>query len=412
MKIVYIIISGSMLLLPCGCRQEEADIEPVPACTEFYASLDRNIISKIQIGQGESSYPVLWESGDRIAIFGGTAQEHASIYRTDDGNSSVARFRYDRSLPANIYPESSDFYTAIYPASAERYGEEISFLLPAIQTYNKDGIGKEAWPMVGTGNSGCLSFTGVCGILKIRLHGTETDFSIDKISAGALQNIGGAKCRYSPTGKPVWEIPPAKDGTTGKTVILDCSGSCPEPCPEGTDFYISMPPGRYTDLSFQIKTSDNRYYIYSIPGTTEIARNTMFLLDLPVQAFTNIPDSYLESGQKCVKVIGMEYAFSVAQQISENGEHHLIVRSFRTTELKDRPQIIEGSGWKAFFSTDGGATFSSIEPSFLNGIETSGQGSHEGEYLYYTIDSGSPECIIRFVQDISGKSCIISLRSA
>ncbi len=410
MKIVYIIISGSMLLLPCGCRQEEADIEPV--CTEFQACLDRDITSKVQIGQGESSYPVLWEKGDRIAVFGETAQEHASIYCTDEGNSSVARFRYDRSLPANIYPESSDSYTAIYPASAGRSGKEITFLLPEIQIYRKDGIGKEAWPMVGTGNGGSLSFTGVCGIMKLRLHGTAADFSIDEIRAGAIQNIGGARYRYSPTSKPIWEIPPAKDGTTGKTVMLDCSTSCPVPSLEGTDFYITMPPGRYTDLSLQIKTCDNRYYIYSIPGMTEIARNTMLLLDLQVQAFIHIPDSYLESGQKCVKIIGLEYAFDVVQQVPENGKPHLIIRSFRTTELKDRSPNIDGAGWKALFSTDGGVTFSGIEPSFLNGIKTSGQGSHEGELLYYTMDSDSPECIIRFVQDISGKSCIISLRSA
>ena len=73
MNIVYMIICGFMLLLAGGCTRKGADLNPENQ--DFIVHLKGEVASRVHLGEGNGSYPVLWESGDRIIVFGGTEQQ-------------------------------------------------------------------------------------------------------------------------------------------------------------------------------------------------------------------------------------------------------------------------------------------------------------------------------------------------
>ena len=98
------IICGFMLLLTGGCTRKGADLNPENQ--DFIVHLKGEVASRVHLGEGNGSYPVLWESGDRIIVFGGTEQQPGSIYVTDDGECRTARFReiLIRQVQVHILP--------------------------------------------------------------------------------------------------------------------------------------------------------------------------------------------------------------------------------------------------------------------------------------------------------------------
>lgn len=396
-KTVYIIITGLLTLLS-GCAVREAFQEP--ELPEFTADLGHGISAKAYISSGESSWPVLWEKGDRIAVFGITGQNAGSIYSTGDGGSTSARFRFDDSFPANRPLELSDFYTAVYPATAECLDGTVTFTIPERQTYRSGNVGKEAWPMVGTSSGHSISFSGLCGLLKLHLT-APPGCRINEIRVGALQDIGLVRGLWSQEKGARWEIPENKADTIGRITTLDCSTVTPEPGEEGLDFFIVLPPARYLDMAFQAGTCDGGVYIYSIPGITEIGRNMMHGFNLGLEDFLKVSGSYLETGKKSFRITGLEYAVEAETRLTDDGTL-IYLKSCRTASLRGEQRIVEPAAWHAMFSTDGGMTFSASVPAFLHGLETSGKGSSSWENPgCVTCDS---TCIVKFVQDRSGKS--------
>lgn len=400
MNIVYMIICGFMLLLAGGCTRKGADLNPENQ--DFIVHLKGEVASRVHLGEGNGSYPVLWESGDRIIVFGGTEQQPGSIYVTDDGECRTARFRHDGSIPGNPHPAGSGLYTAIYPANAEYQNGSITFSIPEVQHYREGGIGKDSWPMVGISNKHEMSFNGVCSLLKLRLHALDTH-SISSINVGSVQDIGKRMCRYSAATGAEWEPGTQEETKIGQITSLDCSDALPELTAEPKDFYIAVPPGRHTGLAFQLNTCNGEHYLYLVPDATEFKRNTITMFDLPFESFMQCEDSPVETGKTRLNIVGLRYSLT-ADKIAGNDSTKLILKSFREAMIDNGASIREPVGWHALFSTDAGQTYTETPTEFFRGFNAAGTGSIKGETICSMPADSTGKNLVKFIQNVSGKS--------
>lgn len=405
MNIVYIIICGFMLLLAGGCTRKGADLNPENQ--DFIVHLNGEVASRVHLGEGNGSYPVLWESGDRIIVFGGTEQQPGSIYVTDDGECRTARFRHDESIPGNPHPAGSGLYTAIYPANAEYQNGNITFRLPEVQQYREGGIGKDSWMMVGISNRHEMSFNCVCGLIILSIN-SQDNHTISSINIGSAQDIGNRLCRYSSARGAEWEQAVQSHNKIGRITTLDCSRSLPEINADGKDFHIVMPTGIHKGLAFQINTTDGEHYVYLVPDATEIGRNMITGFELPLEAFIKCKDSCVETGKSRKSIVNLQYTLLADKNIAEDGSSELILKSYRETMLDDGTSIMEPICWHALFSTDAGQTFSEEPGDIFHDFKSTGKGSVEGERMSDIPADSSGQNIVKFVQNVSGKSCYSS----
>ena len=170
--------------LLAGCNKDE-NIQGLTniSTTTFHASIESGG-TKTVLGNGESdteSHPVLWTPGDAIGITATSAFGRYEYRGTED--TDFAEFEGE--------PIQGDLFYAVYPYSAKTAmsGSVLSLELPTVQQYAEASFAPSYSPMVARSESTELEFKNLCGLLKIRLTGTETISSITFRSSG--QGVSG-----------------------------------------------------------------------------------------------------------------------------------------------------------------------------------------------------------------------------
>ena len=176
-----------------------------------------------------------WVAGDEIAVYGTAGR---GIYTaTPQTPATVALFD-------NVSGETGDSpFRAYYPSTLTTDGVHVT--LPAVQT-TADGSLTQ-FPMYAQSNDNNLAFRNLCGVLK--LHLTKAGVSVSSIEVSTNTPINGQyTLRY--TGVPVIDY--ESNGTN--STVLECEN--PQPIANGKDFYIYLPHGNYTEMTFTITASD------------------------------------------------------------------------------------------------------------------------------------------------------------
>lgn len=147
---------------------------------------DWNQTTKVELGNWEavSSCPVLWNSGDRIAILCNDGTR--SSYVTESDKTQKARFRYDDNLSNNNRLSISERYLALYPDEA--WDTDGTILIPSTQTFEPTSGNGLFFPMVAIDSSTrSLEFSGICGILRLKCltsSGTATSETESETETG------------------------------------------------------------------------------------------------------------------------------------------------------------------------------------------------------------------------------------
>ena len=147
---------------------------------------DWNQTTKVELGNWEavSSCPVLWNSGDRIAILCNDGTR--SSYVTESDKTQEGRFRYDDNLSNNNRLSISERYLALYPDEA--WDTDGTILIPSTQTFEPTSGNGLFFPMVAIGSSTrSLEFSGICGILRLKCltsSGTATSETESETETG------------------------------------------------------------------------------------------------------------------------------------------------------------------------------------------------------------------------------------
>ena len=177
--------------------------------------------------------PVYWETGDRIRIMDDRGE---SIYITEDSGTGSARFVFDKSLEGNRRLNASDSYLGLYPDSHWLHGV---FTMPEEQRNDR-----LLYPMAAHSTGNSLEFSGICSIVRLRLHcidKTGKPAVIRNISVGAYRNIGGITGQMGADGVITWESTKSDGFKIGRTLKLDCAsdGADKKTCPEESRGYAA-----------------------------------------------------------------------------------------------------------------------------------------------------------------------------
>lgn len=259
-RLVFILISFFAIF---ACTREDELFDKNAECgtMRFTASIETDA-TKVSLS-GTSSDAVRsmnWNPGDRIFVTGGTT--FAAFENVEPADTPTAIFE------GPII--TGDKYYAFYPYSDEvRYKSgNISFYLPGVQKYVRDGVAPDALPMVATcQEDGSFKFRNLLGILALNLVGNGEEvyhmsFSGTDSSGNGIPLAGNADVSTSFTTNPVVSF----SGNALSSISLDCTDSEGHGVVLGSDpvtFHLAVPAGEYSSFSLRIRTSDGSMVVKS-----------------------------------------------------------------------------------------------------------------------------------------------------
>lgn len=337
-----------VLLLP-GCRQMETETAPVEASMMFSAGicLPASTTKVCPDMNSAGDIPVYWETGDRIRIMDDRGE---SIYITEDSGTASARFAFDKSLEGNRRLNASDSYLGFYP---DRNWLQGVFTMPEEQRNDK-----LLYPMAAHSTGNSLEFSGICSIVRLRLHcidKTGKPAAIRNISAGAYRDIGGTTGQMGADGAITWESTKSDGFKIGRPLKLECSETGEE-----EDYYMVMPPLDYKGLAFQIE-SGLGWYVYAVPGNTTLLPNRIYTWNLPMEAFDRYDEPVLAEGKVLPPLTDISYRLACAQDsiaiTSSNQSGEIDVSSIKYRKYSDGQEFTSTIGFTVDISSDDGATY-------------------------------------------------------
>lgn len=424
-----------VLLLP-GCRQMGTTQEEASMMFSAGICLPASTTKVCPDMESTGDIPVYWETGDRIRIMDDIGE---SIYITEDSGTASARFVFDKSLEGNRRLNASDSYLGFYPDSHWLQGV---FTMPAEQC--KD---KLLYPMAAHSIGNSLEFSGICSIVRLRLHcidKTGKPVVIRNITAGAYRDIGGITGQMGADGAITWESTKSDGFKIGRTLKLDCAsdGADKRTCSEesrgyaatgspvagsGTgeeeDYYMVMPPLDYEGLAFQIE-SGSGWYVYAVPGTTALLPNRIYTWNLPIEAFDRYDEPVIAEGKVSPPLTDISYGLSCEQDsiaiTSSNLSGEIAVSSIKYRKYSDGQEFTSTIGFTVDISSDDGATYHKEATGIAVTTDSTFQNIRYeiGGVTGKDIDStetpeGLATCsyIVRLTQSVSGKRLYLRFSS-
>lgn len=424
----------ALVLLLSGCRQMETTLEESSMMFSAGICLPASTTKVCPDMDSAGDIPVYWETGDRIRIMDDRGE---SIYITEDSGTASVRFAFDKSLEGNRRLNASDSYLGFYP---DRNWLQGVFTMPEEQRNDR-----LLYPMAAHSTGNSLEFSGICSIVRLRLHcidKTGKPAAIRNISAGAYRDIGGITGQMGADGVITWESTKSDGFKIGRTLKLDCAsdGADKKTCSEesigyagtgapvagsGTgeeeNYYIVMPPLDYEGLAFQIE-SDSGWYVYAVPGNTALLPNRIYTWNLPMEAFDRYDEPVLAEGKVLPPLTDISYGLACAQDsiaiTSSNQSGEIDVSSIKYRKYSDGQEFTSTIGFTVDISSDDGATYHKDATGIAITTDSTFQNiryeisSATGKDIEATNDIDSTEIteslakcsyIVRLTQFISGK---------
>lgn len=354
--------------------------------------------------------PVYWETGDRIRIMDDRGE---SIYITEDSGTASARFAFDKSLEGNRRLNASDSYLGFYP---DRNWLQGVFTMPEEQRNDK-----LLYPMSAHSTGNSLEFSGICSIVRLRLHcidKTGKPAAIRNISAGAYRDIGGITGQMGADGVITWESTKSDGFKIGRPLKLECAET-----DEEEDYYIVIPPLDYEGLAFQIE-SGSGWYVYAVPGNTVLLPNRIYTWNLPIEAFDKYDEPAIAEGKVSPPMTDISYRLACAQDSiaitssSQSGE--IAVSSIKYRKYSDGQEFTSTIGYTVDVSSDDGATYHkeatgiavTTDSTFQNiRYEISSATGKDIDSTEITESIAKCSYIVRLTQSVSGKRLYLRFSS-
>lgn len=337
----------ALVLLLFGCRQTETTLEESSMMFSAGICLPASTTKVCPDMNSAGDIPVYWETGDRIRIMDDRGE---SIYITEDSGTASARFSFDKSLEGNHRLNASDSYLGFYP---DRNWLQGVFTMPEEQRNDR-----LLYPMAAHSTGNSLEFSGICSIVRLRLHcidKTGKPAAIRNISAGAYRDIGGITGQMGADGAITWESTKSDGFKIGRPLKLECSETGEE-----EDYYMVMPPLDYEGLAFQIE-SGSGWYVYAVPGTTALLPNRIYTWNLPIEAFDRYDEPVIAEGKVAPPLTDISYRLACAQDsiaiTSSNQSGEIDVSSIKYRKYSDGQEFTSTIGFTVDISSDDGATY-------------------------------------------------------
>jgi len=175
---------------------------------------------------------VVWSDNDAIAVFANNATEFKKYTSDNTGTgTTLGQFTGDAVTAAYAY----------YPykgVTSVDGSNNLSVVIPRVQTYSANSFGQFDMPMLATVSGGRLSFRNLMAVLKLQLTGTGI---VDRIIVMSDTQKMSGMATVATNGTITFSN---IDGESYKWVELDC-GTTGVDLSTNPSFYISVPAGSY-----------------------------------------------------------------------------------------------------------------------------------------------------------------------
>lgn len=255
-----------------------------------------------------SDNSVSWTDNDAISVFDGTYNNEFTI--SSGVGSSSATFSGTAI--------ESDTYYALYPYSADAAcsGNIISSVLPENQFGGYNTFTPGTNPSVAVSDGNTLAFHNVAGLVRVTLpDGYSGERTVRKIQLSADQSLAGPYT-VDMSGSSYSAVATAKTPAGVSLAPLNSDSDFIN----GTEFYLVVLPGSYTNLKMSVIFTDGSYMTGTI-ASAEITAGTVFNAPVdPDNATTNDQGLYgLYQAGIDIEIGGESY------NIADYGEAQLIV---------------------------------------------------------------------------------------
>ena len=303
-------------LVSCSLEQITDDSAVSVRAMRFTASIE-NTLTKTQIS-GDKNFPeMIWNENDEIGIgvYGNNFQSFINVA----GDNSTGLF--EGSIT------SSEDYYAVYPYMNSLISSNLAVDIPRIQTYSEGSFAKDAFPMVAKfKQSEAICFQNLCGVLEVRLTGTETVISI--VFNGISED--GTDVPVSGKGNVKWNYVTAPilvmdSASSNNKVILDCGKGVTLKQDNPTSFYIVLPPTKFSQAEIRVVTKEGNFMSKVSNNAFEIKRSVITRIS-PIPLVTE-PLDYSELslfGTSNCYIISDAGDYSFDATVAGNGEFGII----------------------------------------------------------------------------------------
>lgn len=267
--------------------------------------------------------------------------------------------------------------------------------------------------MLGYGGRKSMTFRYSAAAIRVRLYSLTKSIPMQELRIGARQNMSGEAGKIEDNGTITWyntgnedsifgnilrvRIGGEPDGNTNESTDGNATGMAEITTNDTISLTVSVPPGEYSNLTFQIQDVEGNWHSYSVPGSKTLAQGTLTSFTLPCEAFS-IADGPIEKGRHFYPQITMEYKLTAAHDADK---HMISVESCREEKFADGRILTTDIPWTTEFSIDEGQSFSkSVPPDIFGSLDISRTG------ISYTAaaSAGTGSCIVRIRQAVSGKT--------
>lgn len=272
MKKRLLLLLAATIFLISGCNGEREDVKDLTR--SYYAAIEDDV-TKLYLNE----LHLLWNSGDRIALFEGNTSLSEFSFSGTDGTSSgpftsITTASSGTSLTANYayFPYSSE--VSVSPSGV------ISAVIPSLQTRSSETVSMNQNPMAAV-SSGIsdhrLSFKNVCGVLKISIKGSGSIKTIALTGNSGEILAGPAEITVSYGSAP--SVGLSEDGYG--TITLDCGAEGAALNTEtATDFYFIVPPRTFSaGFTVLITDTEGKWMSKSTSRSQTISRSTILSMD-------------------------------------------------------------------------------------------------------------------------------------
>lgn len=265
-----------ILIIFCGlgisaCQHIEEQYAEELVGIRFTATTEGHTPTKTTLegNLGDGTHQVLWSPEDEIAII--PVKEDGSLVayafkNTSSESSQTAVFEGKAT--------NAEKYYAFYPYSCigATRSDNMTFTLSGNVTYQEGTFSAGGFPMAAKVDAGAdISFNNLCGMLALRLTGTENVRSI-AFMANNSQMVAGDFSVDMSDGE--WKINPVSSNTS--TVVMDCGEEgVTLKGGEATVFYFVLPPQTYETFDIQIVTSEGDMMFKHAGKPLEIKRSVL-----------------------------------------------------------------------------------------------------------------------------------------
>lgn len=292
MKNIFKSILASMLLMTSCATDTELEVAPTAQSNKFYASIEAPVTRTYADKDGK----LLWNANDEITLFQGNAYPRQFQFKGETGKN-YGEFEEINPPSGVISANPLEANYAIYPYAANTTISnqgQISYTIPAVQSYAKDSFGLGANPMVAvTKNTtdNFLAFKNLCGYFEFSLFGDITVKSIEFKGNNNEKLAGAVTITATNQDDPTFVF---ADGAT-ETITLDCGDGVElgADAANATKFWFVVPATTYAEgITITIADTEGKKMTKSTSKSITIERSTV----QPLNAFeveTNIPNNQI-----------------------------------------------------------------------------------------------------------------------